>query len=556
MKGLTVEEGEIDLLTVLKEMLRRGFKVSHGAITILRPFQSLILYSTSANSKDGLTIPAMADYLVNSAGFSQAEAASIVTKVSTRFRSTPFIATHVEKSSKNAELVVDFLKDSGFSATHIRRVVSKYPFVLLSKVEKTLEPKIRVFQEAGLRGSDLGLAVSQNPHVLSRSSAFSVTSLDQLKSLLGSKEELISFLLKTKSSYLLCYGFIKNLPGNMLLLKSYGVPKEKNQDVDSTMADHNTQRLEYKLKLVEEKFGIPRTSAMFTYGISAVITLTEDKLESSIQVLRRHGWTETEISMSLRKNPSFVKSSEKSLVARLVYFMEELGCRSDYLASRPALLTYSLEKRVMPRIAVIQALKGKQLLKKDAGLSTLLYYGKSKFFNMYLLPSLGELPQVYEECSRPHHHLLLQFICSHLFTSSIRYSTAATIKDGTTTNLPPMLEFLTKSKKPPPLLSSSAFSRNAQQKKPERVLNFYRRSGFEETQIKRLITCFPKAIRYDVEKTLEPKIRFFQELGLRGSDLGLVISLNPHVLCRSLEDHIVPSFESLKSIVGSNEAVR
>ncbi|KAL8154442.1 hypothetical protein V2J09_012202 [Rumex salicifolius] len=377
-------------------MVRRGFKVSHGAITILRPFQSLILYSTSATSKDGLTIPAMADYLVNSVGFSQAEAASIVTKVSTRFRSTPFIATHVEKSSKNAELVVDFLKDSGFDATHIRRVVSIRPFVLLSKVEKTLEPKIRVFQEAGLRGSDLGLAISQNPYVLSRSSAFSVTSLDQLKSLLGSKEELISFLLKTRSAYLFCYGFIKNLPGNMLLLKSYGVPKEKIKMLFlrwPSLLSHNTQRLEYKLKLVEEKFGIPRTSAMFTYGISAVITLTEDKLESSIQVLRRHGWTETEISMSLRKNPSFVKSSEKSLVARLVYFMEELGCRSDYLASRPALLTYSLEKRVMPRIAVIQALKGKQLLKKDAGLYTLLSYGESKFFNMYLLPSMGELPQ-------------------------------------------------------------------------------------------------------------------------------------------------------------------
>ena len=58
---------------------------------------------------------------------------------------------------------------------------------------------------------------------------------------------------------------------------------------------------------------------------------------------------------------------------------------------------------------------------------------------------------------------------------------------------------------------------------------------------------------YDPEKTLLPKLEFFYSKGFSSHDLTNLVSKYPPVLRRSLENHIIPSFNYLCNLVESQE---
>ncbi|KAL8167679.1 hypothetical protein V2J09_009178 [Rumex salicifolius] len=369
-------------------MLKLG---SNGRFSCLRSLGSLLLYSTSVASKYRIkNPPPLVQFLSKSVGFSEEEAASFLTKVSHR----------LEPTLKQSELVVNFLKNSGFDEAHIRKTLTCHPQLLVCKVETTLKPKFRVFQELGLSGSDLGLFVTQQPQLLKRSlKAHIVPSLEMLKSVIGCNEQLLNMLLKTKSQQLLSSNVLKNLPQNLQLLQSYGVPNERIKLLfkqKPLLLIQSTQWFEKKVRAVEEKLGIPPTSHMFCYGVSGLCSIHEDKLESWIQEFRVFGWNETQISTLLRTNPSTLTMSKEIIRVKLKYFMEELGFGSDYLSTHSVLLKLSMEKRIVPRIYALQALKENQLLKKGESFYSLMSKGESKFVELYLLPFKDILPELYE----------------------------------------------------------------------------------------------------------------------------------------------------------------
>ncbi|KAJ7961988.1 Transcription termination factor like [Quillaja saponaria] len=53
----------------------------------------------------------------------------------------------------------------------------------------------------------------------------------------------------------------------------------------------------------------------------------------------------------------------------------------------------------------------------------------------------------------------------------------------------------------------------------------------------------------DVEKNLKPKIEYFQQLGIVGSDMGKFLSWSSHVLRFSLEKTLIPNIEFLKKVL-------
>ncbi|KAJ7961992.1 Transcription termination factor like [Quillaja saponaria] len=52
-----------------------------------------------------------------------------------------------------------------------------------------------------------------------------------------------------------------------------------------------------------------------------------------------------------------------------------------------------------------------------------------------------------------------------------------------------------------------------------------------------------------VEKNLKPKIEYFQQLGIIGSDMGKFLSWSSHVLTFSLEKTLIPNIEFLKKVL-------
>lgn len=89
--------------------------------------------------------------------------------------------------------------------------------------------------------------------------------------------------------------------------------------------------------------------------------------------------------------------------------------------------------------------------------------------------------------------------------------------------------------------------------KPQSVNSFLREHGFSETQIRSAVSGKPQILFADINKILRPKVEFFQQLGLVGSDLGKFISNHTTLLTASLERKLVPCVEVLKEILGNDE---
>ncbi|RZC76618.1 hypothetical protein C5167_000799, partial [Papaver somniferum] len=85
---------------------------------------------------------------------------------------------------------------------------------------------------------------------------------------------------------------------------------------------------------------------------------------------------------------------------------------------------------------------------------------------------------------------------------------------------------------------------------PDSVLDLLENHGFTKPYISKLITWYPKILKFGIQKNLKPKFDFFKSKGLSGIDLAeFFLSCDPRVLETSLQDKIIPCCDTLKNIV-------
>ncbi|PQP98064.1 transcription termination factor MTERF6 chloroplastic/mitochondrial [Prunus yedoensis var. nudiflora] len=84
------------------------------------------------------------------------------------------------------------------------------------------------------------------------------------------------------------------------------------------------------------------------------------------------------------------------------------------------------------------------------------------------------------------------------------------------------------------------------------VFELFRSHGFSEKDIKNLTMRLPKLLIYDAKKTIKPKIEFLKSLGLPELHIAKILSHEPYVLTRSLENHIIPCVQALMRFLGSD----
>ncbi|KAM3237969.1 hypothetical protein P3L10_012999 [Capsicum annuum] len=76
--------------------------------------------------------------------------------------------------------------------------------------------------------------------------------------------------------------------------------------------------------------------------------------------------------------------------------MKEVRYKSTYIASQPSLLSYNLEKRLIPRYEIWKLVIEKNLKKSRHGFYTVTKWPESKFLDKYVLPVKAELPDLYD----------------------------------------------------------------------------------------------------------------------------------------------------------------
>ncbi|RWR88817.1 Mitochodrial transcription termination factor-related [Cinnamomum micranthum f. kanehirae] len=103
--------------------------------------------------------------------------------------------------------------------------------------------------------------------------------------------------------------------------------------------------------------------------------------------------------------------------------------------------------------------------------------------------------------------------------------------------------------------ASTSLTRLKSPENPDSVLGFLKKSGFEDTHIKKLISSWPRFLASNVEKTLKPKFIFFQELGLSGASFADLVAKCPALLHCSMDNHIRPQIDFLRTLLQNDDDV-
>lgn len=91
---------------------------------------------------------------------------------------------------------------------------------------------------------------------------------------------------------------------------------------------------------------------------------------------------------------------------------------------------------------------------------------------------------------------------------------------------------------------------------PNLVVNYLENLGLNKYHIKSIVSSYPKVLLCMVDKSLKPKIRFLQDLGISGPDLvKVILACKQLIWGRGLDSHFKPRINYLRELLGTDENV-
>lgn len=318
----------------------------------------------------------LVNYLINTLDFSKAKAL----KVSNR--------CHWVRSVEKPELVVHFFKSVGFTDAQIQSTVHSIPRILIADVEKTIKPKIQLFQELGITGSDLCKLISSHASLLTRSVEKAIKPSIKIldKVLVNGTENGDLFRVLQRSDWVIQRSPHLRLIPNILYLESIGVVGSrlllllKNQPRLLTVPQSELKKRVSKLLDI----GFSTNSRMFLHGLYTLGSMTHETFLRKLQLFQSLGFSKNKCTEMFRNAPSVFRTSEEKIRLGLEFFLETMKLNKSTLVQHPALLMFSMEKRVIPRYQVLQLIKSKKLVKKEPSFYFVMCLPEHLFLEKYV----------------------------------------------------------------------------------------------------------------------------------------------------------------------------
>lgn len=301
--------------------------------------------STNANQRSMVF-----SYLKNTCGLSPKSALSVSKEV------------HF-KTPEKPDLVLNVFKHHGFSQTQISKIIEKAPTLLVRKPEKTLLPKFVFFRSLGISGSDLAALVSTSPGLLLLGlHSKIVPNFNALAALFQSKDKATAAIKRMPTI------FYTNVAKTVATLHGHGVPDDElNQTIERV-----------------NKMGISPREASW---------------KGKVNHYKSWGLSEERVMAAFAKRQGCMKASEGKISAMMDFLVNKMGLEASYVAERPQLICYSLEKRYLPRASVIQFLISNGLLEqKDSRRVARMLECSEKAFKRKCLTCLKGEPQLLKLC--------------------------------------------------------------------------------------------------------------------------------------------------------------
>ncbi|KAF7813675.1 transcription termination factor family protein [Senna tora] len=488
-------------------------------------------YRTAESASEKLCF--RTNYLINTCGFSPENASQLSR-----------IVTFVKSDAPDAFL--DLLKSLDLSDSVIRDTIKRAPRILSCDHARTITPKIEFFKSKGASSSQLARIVTFNPSFLLNSLENQIIpNYDLLRSLFHSDK-------KTVTSIQRCPRIVTDsyLAQKVKLLQDCGV----SESHIARLIGHWPRVLCCGIDLLKRKadelleMGFHPSKSTFIEALFAKVIISKSSWESKVELYRRWGWSEETLVEAFIRGPACIVSSCHKIDAVMDFLVTRMGWDSLYLAKNPALLYYSLEKRVVPRAFVLQFLQSRgavhhlppSYLSSDLRLLETMYdcYHKSLLY----LKSFMRTSPIPRLC------VLLNHGPSIL---ALKYSTGTSTSTKQSFRVSYLINKCGFSAQAASELSSHTSFFNSE--KADAVLKLLRKLNFSDSQLRDTIKRAPDILSRDPVNTLLPKLEFFKSKGASSSQLAMIITTNPWSLDKSLVNHIIPCYDLIKSFLHSDE---
>ncbi|KAF8369306.1 hypothetical protein HHK36_032683 [Tetracentron sinense] len=254
------------------------------------------------------------------------------------------------ETPERADSVLTLFKNHGFTESQISKLIRKRPDLLLYIPEKTLLPKLEFLFASAFR----------------------------------------------RTTRIFLQDIQKHVAPNIKLLQELGVPESNI----SLLITHLTSAVALNharfIKIVKEvkELGFNPMKSMFVLAIEMLSGSKKSTRERKFEIYRRWGWSEDEILSGFRRQPQIIGLSDEKIMKGMDFFVNKMGRESAVVARTPKILLLSLEKRIIPRCSVIQALIFKGLIQKDFNLGTVLMPTEKYFLERYVTKYQEEVPQL------------------------------------------------------------------------------------------------------------------------------------------------------------------
>lgn len=279
-------------------------------------------------------------------------------------------------------------------------MIAKIPGLLSCNPSKRVLPKFQFLLSKGASNSDIVNLVSKNPRVLSPS----------LKNHILPTYELLYRFLQSDSDV------IASAIQNPDLLCEHLVPRNITMLIENGVSDSNIARLlqirsqifkaRDTMKFVEEvkNLGFDPSKIIFSVALIAKTSVSKNLWEEKVDTFKKWGWSEEDAFEAFRKKPYCMLTSVDKINLVMSFWVNQLGWDAMAIAKTPYILSLSLEKRIIPRVAVVQFLLSKGLTNKNASLTYPFVVSEKMFLDMFIKRFKNEssyLLKLYEEKLNP-----------------------------------------------------------------------------------------------------------------------------------------------------------
>ncbi|XP_011651042.1 transcription termination factor MTERF6, chloroplastic/mitochondrial-like isoform X2 [Cucumis sativus] len=302
------------------------------------------------------------------------------------------LPSNVVQLKNNRKAVIAFFENHGFSELQISDIVKKIPLILSANPE-TLFPIFLFFKSKGLSSSAITKLVCSAPQVLKRSLNQEIIPVfDYIQAVLGTVEKTVTTI--KRFPRILGWDLRISVDPNIELLKQFGVP---DSNISTFLQRHpklfSTSPIRFK-EIVERvtEMGFNPQRLLFVVAVSAMQSITKSTWNKKVEVYRKWGLSEEELSLAFRKNPLCITFSEDKINGGMDFFVNKIGCEPSFVARRTLLISLSLKKRLFPRGFVYQVLLSKGLIRKHEYLFLLFESPEKRFIEKIINPHKEQIP--------------------------------------------------------------------------------------------------------------------------------------------------------------------